>query len=569
MKTAYKKPIVMSLLIIAYSMGVLAQTFYYYKGGKIPLKVNDKVSVSIPKNKSDITNVVLRNAKDIDKVSDTEFEILVLKQSDFDEMSALSSWKENEKSVAVSPCYITADGIELFSTPYVNVRLKKEQDIDLLSSEAEKLGLKIVKQDALLPLWYILCVKTGNDKNALECANALWESGKFAAAVPDLSTDNELCSDDPMFDLQWGLQNFDYPGIDISGPSAWEYATGKNIKIAILDTGVDLNHIDLAPNISDLSYDTETNTSPSVVYGDHGTHCAGIAAAVKDNGIQIAGVAPDATIVSISNTLSSATNSRLKRADGIVWAYQHGVDIISNSWSSTEHHESIDEAIHNAFIYGRQGKGCVILFASGNDTTNLNIVKYPANCNDTILAVGAIGKDGLRADYSRYGMALDLVAPGDSILSIVPNDQTMYKNGTSMACPYVAGVAALVLERNSELTVTEVNSIIQSTAKKIPDVNFNVPKPDGLWNEEYGYGLVNAYNAVVNTPSTVYIQDEAITGNRIVSAEKIYVGRDVTDDKPHGNVTLGQGQITLQAKSVVIKNSAKIPLGTTLKIVNR
>ena len=352
--------------------------------------------------------------------------------------------------------------------------------------------------------------------------------------------------------------------IVLSAPEAWNYATGKNVKIAIIDTGIELNHIDLASNVSNLSFDTETNSSPSIVYENHGTHCAGIAAAVKDNSIQIAGVAPEATIISISNSLKPTTNSRLKRADGIIWAYQHGADIISNSWRSSTHHVAIDEAIQDAFRYGRQGKGCVISFSSGNDF--LNTIGYPANCNDTILAVGAIDNTGMRASFSNYGTELDLVAPGVNILSTIPNSQTGYKSGTSMACPHVAGVAALVLERNPELTVNQVNSIINSNAKKISGVTFDVTKPDGLWSNEYGYGLVDAYSSVINTPHVVYIQNDTITGTGVVSADSIYVGRDVTNTKEYGDVILGKGNITFKAGYVEIKNSTSVPLGTTLTI---
>ena len=88
--------------------------------------------------------------------------------------------------------------------------------------------------------------------------------------------------------------------MDISACAAWNYATGRNIKIGVLDQGIDMDHIDLVENVSSLSYDTETNTSPSILYGDHATHCAGIAAAVRNNGIHVAGVAPDAKLVSIS-----------------------------------------------------------------------------------------------------------------------------------------------------------------------------------------------------------------------------------------------------------------------------
>ena len=555
------------LLIISCLMQTMAQTGYYYKGKRIPLAVNDnKICISIPKDSKITRERILAHVKVLDNIADDLFDILIVSKYEFEKLTSLDFWKEDAKSVIITSGYNATDETEVFVTPYLNIRLNRGQDAGLLTSYAEKYRLKIVKQDPFMPLWYILAITLDSDINALECANKIWESGKFAESVPDLSSNDFICSNDPMFNQQWGLYNSNYSGIDISISSAWNYSTGKNVKIAILDTGVDLDHIDLSSNISSLSYDTETNTSPSIVSGDHGTHCAGIAAAIKDNGIQIAGVAPEATIVSISNSLAGTTNSRIKRADGIIWAYQNGADIISNSWRSGTYHAAIDEAIYDAFRYGRQGKGCVITFASGNSYSNS--VNYPANCNDTILAVGAIDNTGTRADFSNYGTKLDLVAPGVDILSTIPNDQTEYKSGTSMACPHVAGVAALILERNSELTVNQVNSIICSNAKKLSGVNFNVTKPDGSWNNEYGYGLVDAYNSVINTPSTVYIQNETITGTRNISAENIYVGRDVTNIKQYGDVTLGQGDITLKADYVVIKNSTTVPLGTTLKIEN-
>jgi len=567
---ARKKYFLMIMFVISCSIQTIAQTGYYYKGKKIPLTVNeDKVCVSMSKDCKMTSERIRANVQVLTTIKDETFDIYVISRSDYEKISSQDFWKEDARSVLLTPAYKTTENYEVYSTPYLNIRLKKEQDIDILASYAEQYGLNIVKQDSLMPLWYILAITQHCDINTLECANLLWESGSFAASVPDLSSNDILCSYDPYFNQQWGLQNNNYTGIDISASSAWNYATGKNIKIAILDTGVDLNHIDLASNISNLSYDTETHTSPSAIYhyGTHGTHCAGIAAAVKDNNIHIAGVAPEATIVPISNTMETTTNSLIKRADGIVWAYQNGIDIISNSWRASSIHPAIDEAIYNAFQYGRNGKGCIIVFSSGNNTSNS--VDYPANCNDTILVVGAIDSTGVRPYYSNYGIKLDLVAPGHRILSTLPNDTIGYLSGTSMACPHVAGVAALILERNSELTVTQVNSIINSNAKKVSLVNYNVLKPDGFWNIQYGYGLVDAFNSVINTPSTVYIQNETITGTRTVSAgSSIYVGTDVTDTKPHGDVILGQGDIMLKAGYVEIKNSTTVPLGTTLTITN-
>ncbi|MBO7577806.1 MAG: S8 family serine peptidase [Prevotella sp.] len=563
-----KKLFLTIIIVISCSIHAIAQTdYYYYKGKKIPLIVNEnKICVSIPKDNKDVSDRICANVHVLSKIKDDDLDIFVISRSDYEKLTTQDFWKKDAKSAIVTSNYLTTEKKEVFSFPYLNVRLKSEQDFNLLSSYAERYRLRIIKQELLMPLWYILAVTPESEKNSLECANELFESGDFASSVPDFWSDDLECSNDPLFDQQWGLYNSNNPDIDISVCSAWNYATGKNVNIAILDTGIEMTHMDLASNISSLSYDTETMTSPSHVYDDdgHGTKCAGIAAAIKDNGLQITGVAPEATIISISNKMDTTTCSRIKRAHGITWAYLNGADVISNSWGSSTHHDVIDEAIYNAFIYGRHGKGCVIVFSAGND--NSNHINYPANCNDTILVVGAIDSTGVRAPFSNYGTELDLVAPGVDVFTTFPNNQTWKDSGTSMACPHVAGVAALVLQRNSELTVSQVNSIICSNAKKIPDGYFVVTKPDGSWNNQYGYGLVDAYNAVINTPGDAYIQNETIEGTRIITADSIYVGTDVTDTKPYGDVILGQGDITIKAGYIEINGSTTVPLGTTLTI---
>jgi len=567
-----KKIFMMILFIISCSVHTIAQTdYYYYKGKKIPLMVNkDKVCVTIPKDGEKTSERILANTKVLNMIKDNTFETFIIPRLEFEKLAAKDSWKEGAKSVILSSSYFTENNKEVYTGPYLYIKLKKEEDKDLLASYAEKYRLNIVRHSSSMPLWYVLALTQDCDKNVLEYVNILWESGQFAASEPDLCADNLTCSapSDPLFNQQWGLYNSQYIGIDINmNPlwtiPKWKNITGKNMKIAIIDTGVDSTHTDLISNIDSLSYNTETGTSPSQLYGDHGTHCAGIAAAIKNNGYFIAGVAPEAKILSISNSLLLSYQNSFNLADGINWAYEHGADIISCSWHAV-YNSAINDAIQNALTYGRHGKGCVVVFATGNDS--INSVSYPANCNDMILAVGAIQKTGLIAPYSNYGAKLDLVAPGDHILSTIPSNTTDYKNGTSMACPHVAGVAAFILQRNSELTVSQVHSIICSNAKKISGVNFNENKPYGLWNNIYGYGLVDAYNSVINTPSSVFIQNDTITGNRVISGEKIYVGRDVTNTKAYGDVILGQGNITLQADYVKIKNSTTVPLGTTLTI---
>lgn len=570
-----KKLFLTIVFVFLCSMRMMAQTdYYYYKDKKMPLiNNNTKICVSISKDNKDTSKRIRANVQILDTIRDETFDTFIIRRSDFKKLTALDSWEDDSKSVILTSSYYTKNNKEVFASPYFYVKLKKEEDMDLLTSYAEKYRLNIVKQDSYMPLWYILAVTKDCDKNVLECVNSLWESGEFAASEPDLCAKNLTYSDDPLFNQQWGLHNGHHPDIDISVDSAWNNATGRNIKIAIIDTSIDTSHSDLASNIGSLSYNTEAINSPSQInifdsnYA-HGTHCAGIAAAVKDNNIQIAGVAPDATIVPISNSLSLSEQNSSNLANGINWACGHDVDVISCSWGAITN-LILEDAIQNALTNGRHGKGCVVVFAAGNKYQEESSydVRYPANCNDKILVVGAIDSTGVRLPNSCYGTELDLVAPGDNILSTIPFNITGRKSGTSMACPHVAGVAALILERNSELTVDQVNSIICSNTKKKPNQNYYTEtKPYGSWSNQYGYGLVNADSAVTNTPSDAYIQNETITGTRIITADNVYVGTDVTDTKPYGDVVLDQGDITIKAGYVEIEGSTTISLGTTLTI---
>lgn len=336
--------------------------------------------------------------------------------------------------------------------------------------------------------------------NTLEVANQFFETGLFASSQPDFLSDDRFCSNDPMFGSLWGLNNTSNPNHDINICQAWNITQGANVNVAVLDQGIFKTHIDLHSNIHPLSYNTETNTSPSQLFGDHGTHCAGTIAAIKDNNIQVVGVSPLSKLMDVSNSLAGTPNSRMKRADGINWAWQNGADIISNSWGSGVQYQVIDDAINNALQNGRNGKGTIIVFATGN---SYGAVSYPANSNPNILSVGAMTSSGTRSSFSNFGTQLDVVAPGSSILSTTPNNQTASWDGTSMATPHVAGVAALILSVNPCLTAQQVRDIIEQTAQKVGGYSYTTTsgRPDGIWNNEMGYGLVDAHAAVLMAQS--------------------------------------------------------------------
>jgi hypothetical protein len=234
------------------------------------------------------------------------------------------------------------------------------------------------------------------------------------------------------------------------------------------------------------------------------------------------------------SSFASTIPGHFANARGISWAWQNGADVISNSWEVGCYDQIIADAVDNAITFGRNGKGCVVVFCSHNKI--LDTVSFPASL-PTVIAVGAISPCGERKSYtscdtetgwgSNYGEALDIVAPGVLIATtdlqgqagynpnipihvirggtIVHNDYTdeaytVWFNGTSAATPHVSGVAALIISVAPNLTGQGVRDIIESTAQKIrPDLydyQNTVGRPNGTWHEEMGYGLVDAYEAV-------------------------------------------------------------------------
>ncbi len=422
-----------------------------------------------------------------------------------------------------APFFTTQEGEEVGLSHLFYVKLLKKSDIETLEKMAIENSVKIIGKNKFMPFWYTLSCNNSSAGNALEMANLFYESGKFSAAEPDLMVDDSpRCVNDDNFSYQWNLdntgQNGGTSGVDIQFCNAWEVASDCNdIVVAVVDKGIEMNHPDLS-NMFSLSYDTESGTQPSQVLGSHGTACAGIIGASANNSEGISGIASNCQLMSVSNSLSATPNSRQKRGDGINWAWQNGADVISNSWVSALQCEIIDDAINNALTQGRNGLGCVVLFAAGNQNST---VEYPANSNPDIIAVGAMSPCGERKSPnscdgenwgSNYGSTLDVIAPGVfipttdlqgssgyNISSGTDGDYYLSFNGTSAATPHVAGVAALILSVNPDLTQDEVRDIIESTCTKVGNYTYTTTsgRNNGTWDNEVGYGCINACDALL------------------------------------------------------------------------
>lgn len=491
-----KKFITFMIVAFCLSLSISAQdSYYYYHGAKMLLSEDGSQIVTIAAKTENVSLSPANGFTLVKTISDSRGLIRVY------ELSSSTTIKHaiaanSSASVNIQPCYKTESGKDLIPNGYIHVKLKSATDYPKLQAVAQQKGCEIIEQNPFMSLWYNLRVKDAPGHNSVEIANAIYETGKFASSFPSFTFDALEISYDLNVYEQWGLYNSQYEGLDISLSQACSYATGRGIKVAIVDQGIDLNHQDLRDNIYPISYDTETKTSPSKVYGDHGTHCAGIVAAVRNNGIQVTGVAPDAKLMSVSNTLTWSTNLESNLANGINWAWENGADIISCSWRC-EKNELLEEAIDNAVTKGREGRGCVFVKSAGNTGGSIS---YPGDYSEDVLAVANMTINGTLAATSAHGSNLFVTAPGSNILSTLPDNQIGKKSGTSMACPHVAGLAALVLERNPSLTAKKVREIIATNTKKVGNRPYNTAKVYGSWNEYYGYGLIDAHKAVINTP---------------------------------------------------------------------
>ena len=262
--------------------------------------------------------------------------------------------------------------------------------------------------------------------------------------------------------------------------------------------------------------------------GNHGTHVGGIIGA-NHNNIQVAGVAPQTTLLSISHDLTISPTISSQLASGFGYAISHGAAVINNSWGDhggnypTLHSTILEDAISSAMKNGRNGKGTVVVFASGN--MNTSTADYPGNFSPDILVVGSIDNANKKSNFSSYGTCVDVVAPGSSILSTLPGNKVGYMSGTSMAAPHVAGLAGLILSLNPDLTRKDVVDIIERTCQKVGFYSYSTTanRPNGTWNNEMGYGLCNAFDAVSQAKSSlVEFNDRIISSDYSVSGWTIH-----------------------------------------------
>ena len=387
----------------------------------------------------------------------------------------------------------------------VGVKNKK-----ILEKIVKKYRLKVIEE--LKGNMFVL--KTPERSLTLDIANEIYEMEGVEFSHPDFIREKRKRSLDPYFSKAWHLENKggDIGGVlykrgaDIDVLNAWKITKGEGAKVGIIDDAVDIRHEDLKNNIAGFKNYADASTddpSPTARVGDyngdwHGTSCAGLIVA-EENDKGSVGVAPQAKLYAVKDGPYISDSVK-----AFYWLESQGVSVISNSWGTYSLDDALNRTFKDLYKRGRGGKGVLIIFASGNDGYNLDSPYYQDESESPyVLSVGASSEEDFVTSYSNYGKSLDILAPGSEYGTIVTTDVTGAKGytpydytfdfaGTSAAAPIVAGVAALVLSVNPDLTAKDVIEILENTADKIG----NIPYTNGR-NDHYGYGRVNAYKAVL------------------------------------------------------------------------
>ncbi|MEN6430655.1 MAG: S8 family peptidase, partial [Coriobacteriales bacterium] len=337
-----------------------------------------------------------------------------------------------------------------------------------------------------------LLVRVPPGRSAEEVAAELSSLDGVSIATPNGRVRALWTPSDSLHPQQWGMGA-------IQMPAAWDIERGDSaVTVAVIDTGAQLDHPDLAGNLdiaSDYDFADDDNTADDT--NGHGTHVCGIIAAVTDNATGVAGVAPGVRVLPLKIIDESGYGSISDLADAIMYATDHGADVVNMSLgealdltrpSDAAQAQYMQEAIDYAFT-----RDVVLIAAAGNASEGATSVFYPAAC-DGVIAVAATARSGEVASYSCYGPEVDIAAPGGDgtirqnlIISTFLGSAYQYMQGTSMASPHVAGAAALLRSHVATASASRVaNALVYSAA----DIS-----PEG-WDEHSGHGLLQVASAL-------------------------------------------------------------------------
>lgn len=397
---------------------------------------------------------------------------------------------------------------------------KEKEDLQNQIKSQEELIAKLEERQKRAPegqtqpnLENIYILKTNQDTNILQMAEDYKNNPNVEYAEPDYKAKAQMIPNDPYYSSKgsWSQSYDDLWGLKkIQAEKAWDISQGEGIVVAVVDTGIDYNHEDMQANIwvntreiPNNSKDDDKNGFIDDVKGwdfvnndkdpmddhGHGTHCAGIIAAVGNNNKGIIGVAPKAKIMALKGLDKTGCGYTVDLVNCIMYAVNNGADVISNSWGGIYRSIAIEEGLQYAY-----GKGCVIVVAAGNSVIDTEY-SSPAY-SKYVITVGGI--DHYSSPCFNYGQKVEIMAPGVEILSLRATGTDMYRDGshiiggkyyrasgTSMACPHVAGAVALILGKNKTFTIEQVRYVLRNSTTIPPIDTYVYPF----------YGIMHILNA--------------------------------------------------------------------------
>ena len=409
----------------------------------------------------------------------------------------------------------------------------------LLKENKSEKNIKAMQAMKKYGLDRIYLAEFSSEKDLAKVIKKLNKDPKVEYAEPNYEVKIDVIPNDPFFPELWGLNNTGQTGgaldADIDAPDVWDIETGKdNVVIAVIDTGVDYNHEDLADNIwvnevelnGIAGTDDDGNGCIDDVHGcnfvnsdnptgnpfddhGHGTHCAGTIGAIGHNGIGVVGVNWDVTIMPIKFLSSGGGGDTFGAIASVNYATLMGVDVMSNSWGGGGFTQSLEDAISAA-----NDAGILFIAAAGNSNSNNDLYPhYPSSYDiPNVIAVAATDHNDNKASFSCFGAtSVDLGAPGVSIYSTVPTgscelcDPSGYKylNGTSMATPHVAGAVGLIRAEYPTLSGEDLKTRLLGGVDSISSM-------DGITVTGGRLNILNSIEEDIIPPASVSIL--AVTG---------------------------------------------------------
>jgi thermitase len=381
---------------------------------------------------------------------------------------------------------------------------------------------------------------------ALEARLAAYRaSGKVVFAEPNYIARATLASPtDPSFGTQWAFPKI--KAVDGWGIFPGSYATTGGAVVAVVDTGIDATHPDLSGRVDTADGAGCVNTANACSNGNsskddngHGTHVAGIVGASTNNGVGVAGTAFSSPIIPVKVLDASGSGSYAAIINGITWAANHGARVVSLSLGGTGYSQSLCDAVTNAIAHN-----VLVVAAAGNNGSSQAF--YPAACPGAVGVAATDSNDG-SASFSNFGAPdVFISAPGVSIYSTCVattsncgNSAYATMSGTSMATPFVSGLAALLFGQNTGRTPADVKTILRTSADHVGNVTYgNDPAGlcTGCWHNWYGYGRINVFRALGGTTTPAPPPVAAALSSVAVSPPSVTGGNSST-----GTVTLSAG----------------------------